>query len=370
MSNFIKTRFILFTPIIIYLLILSCEPLVDRFDNIEEGKIYKAKNQQTPPASVNTITVMTYNIRFGAARCEWFGDSCGDKVILKQEFILSNLGALADKINEVKPDILLLQEVDVQSKRSAYIDQVQWLLDHTYLNYGAYASVWKAQVIPSDGLGRMNMGNAVLSRWMITEAIRIQLPLRGDQDALTRYFYLRRNILKTKIALPDVNDFYAVNVHTAAFSTDDTKKKQLDCFKEELDNIAASGGYFVAGGDLNAIPPGSDSTDFCDEDKCPGESFHGPNDDPKHKEGSYFTPEIDWLQHFYDAYNSAVPLEDYVVNQPHYFTETPDWNGFYDRKLDYLFTNHKWVAGSDSTHHDASRLSDHAPISAKWEAPK
>lgn len=366
----LRNQFCQLASIIMCFSILTCEPLVNTFDEVEDGIFYTAKHITTPPASVNTITVMTYNIRFGAARVPWFGDSCGDRVILKKEEVLTNLRRLADKINAVKPDILLLQEVDVQSKRSGYIDQVQWLLDHTHFNYGAYASLWQAQVVPSDGLGRINMGNAIFSRWVITETERIQLPLRGDQDGLTTYFYLRRNILKTKIALPGVEDFYAVNVHTAAFSTDDTKKRQIEIFKEELDKLAASGAYFVGGGDLNEIPPGSDKTDYCLEDKCEGESFHGPNDDPKHKEGSCFTSEITWLQDLYDTYPAAVPLEDYIANQPHYFTETPDWNGFYDRKLDYLFTNHRWVTGSDSTHHAAIALSDHAPISVKWEVPK
>ena len=161
--------------------ILACESLVTTFEDVEDGKMYSAKRLEKSPAVVDAITVMTWNIRFGAGRIPWFGDSCGDRVILSEEEVVGNLRGIADMIKEVKPDILLLQEVDVQSKRSAYIDQVQWLLDHTHFNYGAYASVWKAQVVPSDGLGRMDMGTAVLSRWAITDAERIQLPLRGDQ---------------------------------------------------------------------------------------------------------------------------------------------------------------------------------------------
>jgi len=90
----------------------------------------------------------------------------------------------------------------------------------------------------------------------------------------------------------------------------------------------------------------------------------------KHKEESYFTPEITWLQHLYDTYQPAVPLADYLVNQPHYFTHTPDWNGLWNRKLDCLFTNYRWITGSDATHQSIMDLSDHIPVSANWEAPK
>lgn len=350
--------------------IVSCDPLVNQFDDIENAIIYSAKHMTIPPASVDTILVMTWNIRFGIGRTPWFGDGCGDRVIIPEDEVLTNLMGLAGRINEIKPDILLVQEVDVQSKRSGYIDQVQWLLDHTYFNYGTYASMWQAQYVPSDGLGRINTGQAVLSRWKITEAERIQLPLRGDQDALTKYFYLRRNILKTKIALLGLDNFYVINTHLDAFSTDDTRKKQIERFKEELEKLSNSGAFFIAGGDLNLIPPGSDSTDFCDEDKCPGESFHGLNDDPKHKEGSYFAPQITWLQDLYDSYQSAVPLDEYLRNQEHYFTSTPDWNGFWNRKIDYLFTNYQWVPGTDVTHQDILDLSDHIPVSVKWEVPQ
>ena len=351
-------------------LLLSCEPLVDKFDDIENAIYYTSKSKTTAPAQVQTITVMTYNIRFGAGRAEWFGDSCGDRVILSKAEITSNLEKIASKINEYQPDIIFLQEVDVESKRSGYIDEVQWLLDRTHFNYGVFASNWKVQFIPSDGLGRMNMGNAILSRWEITNAIRVKLPLRDDQNALTQYFYLRRNIIKAKIDIPGVDNFYAVNVHTAAFSTDDTKKKHINQFKAELEYIDTAGDYFVAGGDLNTLPPGAAKTDYCLENKCPGESFHGPNDNPQHKEGSYYTPEATWLIPFYNEYEPAVTLENYLANEAHYFSQTELFNEPYDKKLDYLFTNFQWVAGSDSTHQNMSPFSDHAPVSARWEVPK
>jgi endonuclease/exonuclease/phosphatase family metal-dependent hydrolase len=185
------SKFSQLAAVIVCVVLFDCESLVTKFEDIEDAKMYTAKQLQNPPVAVDTIMVMTWNIRFGAGRIPWFGDSCGDRVILSEEEVQSNLRGIADMLKDVKPDILLLQEVDIQSKRSSYVNQMQWLLDHTYFNYGAYASVWKAQVIPSDGLGRMDEGNAVLSRWKITDAVRIQLPLRGDQDALTRYFYVR-----------------------------------------------------------------------------------------------------------------------------------------------------------------------------------
>ena len=337
--------------------IQGCDPLVTTFPPETSANLYQAVNQTTPPAEAPVLTVMTWNIRFGAARIPWFGDSCGDRVLLTRAEVEQNLQGLADVINSLRPDILLMQEVDVDSKRSAYIDELQWLLDHTDLNYGAYASMWESQFVPSDGLGRVNTGNAVLSRWKITDTERIRLPLRGDQDALTRYFYLRRNILKVRVAVPNTDAFYVLDVHTTAFATDDTKQQHLQRFKEAIDAVAATGAPFVAGGDLNTLPSGSDSTNYCDEERCAGDP---PGSCP---DGSDYTGEAAWVAPLYEAYDFAVPLDDYQLENRIYFSQGfPEPN----KKLDYLLTRKDgWVPGSDRTHQEASLRSDHVPVTAR-----
>ncbi len=355
--------------------LLSCEPLVTEFRDIEDAILYESSSKTNIQNSPDSLLVMTWNVRFGAARIPWFGDSCGDRVIMTSGEVVVHLENIADYINNIQPDILLLQEVDVESKRSGYVDQVRWFLDNTYFNYGAYASMWQAQFIPSDGLGRVDAGNAILSRWEITEAERIQLPLRTDQDGLTQYFYLRRNILKTRIDVPN-HDFYAVCTHTTAFATDDTKQKHIEMFYETISSIDTNA-VFIAGGDLNSVPPES-TTDYCMSDICSGESFHQAGDDPEHKEGSYFynfVGEPNLIQPFYTYFNSAIGVVDASLESN--FTHSP-WNtdeesenytdsDYWDRKLDYLFSNQPLKEGK--THQNQHQLSDHAPVSAVLGLP-
>jgi endonuclease/exonuclease/phosphatase family metal-dependent hydrolase len=282
-------------------------------------------------------------------------------------------------------DIVLLQEVDVSSKRTGYMDQVQYLLDHTNLNYGCYAPMWKADYIASDGIGRIDAGNAILSKYKLTDAERIQLRLRTDQDELTQYFYLRRNIVKAKIpALAQgAQDFYAVDIHATAFATDDTKQQHINKYIEVLGDIDANGDIFVTGGDLNSVPPGS-KYDFCLEDMCVVEqyidkdgnemAYHSDslNNGP-HKEGSYFNNfdnEKDLLVPLYDNYVPAIDTLSGANLDAGHFTHAPSTSNHfgplvkYDRKLDYLFTNGIWDTGSGSTHQGAWELSDHMPVSA------
>ena len=170
----------------ICLLLGSCDPFVGEFTSEDQPIVFTASNitvASDGPYDGGGIKVLTWNIRFGSGRMAFFGDSCGDAVISTNENISSTLEAIADTINQIDADIVFLQEVDIESKRTGYWDQMQFLLDNTYLNYGLYASIWQADYIPADGLGRMNMGNAILSRYELKDGERIQLSLRGTNQA-------------------------------------------------------------------------------------------------------------------------------------------------------------------------------------------
>ena len=193
-----KKKYLVLITVLLFA-VSGCDIFNTNFENMEDARMYRAKVITYAPVP-SVLKIMTWNIKFGGARIDFFFDGWGDEVLMDESVVIGNTQNIANYINEVDPDIILLQELDIDSKRSAYVDQMQFLLDATELNYGAYASQWKADFVPSDGLGRMNSGNAIMSKWRITDAVRIALPLI-DQDGLTQYFYLRRNILKTKIVI-------------------------------------------------------------------------------------------------------------------------------------------------------------------------
>ena len=80
----LKKHFIGYKSLILFgLLISSCDPLVNEFNDIEEAIMYRANNIKEFSAK-DTIKVMTWNIRFGVARLRFFGADCGVRVILKK----------------------------------------------------------------------------------------------------------------------------------------------------------------------------------------------------------------------------------------------------------------------------------------------
>jgi endonuclease/exonuclease/phosphatase family metal-dependent hydrolase len=310
----------------------------------------------TPP---ETLKVMTYNIKFGGGRIDFFWDCYGDRAVMTAEETYGNLSRLAMKIRQYDPDILFLQEVDRFSKRSAYIDQVKWLMENLNYPYGVYASQWNVAYIPVRNMGPINSGNAILSKYPIVWAMRKPLPLLSSQDPLTQQFYLRRNLLITKILLSPTDTLYAINTHLSAYAKDSTRYFQLQIALNLLDSLHKMGKKFVFGGDLNTIPPGSKKCKDFDDSACKGKDPDFVMDD--------YCRERTWLQPFYDRFQEVIPLPDYWANESQYYSSTVNGQGFWNKRLDYLFTNLSWKDGlvhQDSLHGgmETMPLSDHAPV--------
>ncbi len=370
MKKLIKKHYIFCLCLVFSFAIFSCEPLVDTIPEIRNSESYIKSNTQSFPTK-DTILVMTWNIRFGCGvDILWFGDACGDRTVLHKKEVENNLDGVISRINQIRPDILLLQEVDIYSKRSAYIDQMKYIMDRTYFGFGYYGTNWKSQFIPSDGIGRLDEGNAILSVWPLTEGTLYPLPLRTDVDALTRFFYVRESVLSGLASMPDGKKFYVINTHLSAYSTDDTKYRQLQRYISVCDSLSSTGTPLITGGDYNLIPPNSDITDYCLIDACPGEHFHNQGDDPFHKEGSYFTPEIKWLNSMYDKYESSLPLDLYKINQQKYYSHSSDPNINWNRSLDYLFSNRSFVKNTHRVYQELRKESDHAAVTVLWTLKK
>lgn len=314
---------------------------------------------------------MSWNIRFGIGRADWFGDACEKNTIYGKTLVLQNLKSIVGHIRTVSPDILMVQECDRNSKRTEYTDEINYILNSTDFNHAYYAPAWQSQFIPSHGLGKMDMGIVIFSKWPLDNAERISLPQREDQSALVNYFYINYCMLKGTLSLPGYKPLVLFNLHSLAFTTDDSKKKHYEKIKSEFDKVNNAGMAFACGGDFNTLPPGAVKTDYCLEDRCEGEKFHVSGLSPEHKEGSNYAGESDWIVPIFNTYKCSFTLSDYLTSESSFFTHTtrhPD--GRPDRRLDYFFTNHEWVSKTDSTYQDAMLYSDHAPISVKLKLPK
>ncbi|MEE2751146.1 MAG: endonuclease/exonuclease/phosphatase family protein [Myxococcota bacterium] len=350
--------------------LIACTPLAGDWPGREAFPQYTWQSAEVAEATQNPdgIDVLNWNVKFAGGRVDFWFDGHGDRVHMTEAEVQVHLDGLAALIRDFDPGVLMLQEVDIASKRTAYVDMVQELLDRTGLNYGAWVPVWDVAFIPEQGLGPMKMGQAVLSKWPISENLRIDQGPIETQDGLTRYFYLDRCIQRVHLDLGD-SELVVLNNHPDAYSSDGTKGAQIELILEEALGVEA---LLVVGGDFNAVPDGSlQLEDFADDpDELEGRGI----DIVHYKSEGDLVPDA-----FYEQFDAAIDLQAYqaatsVEEQSVFFTHSIEKSTFWTRKLDYLFTNGVWTEAltvqkpGDGTELDAMTLSDHAPLFARLEA--
>jgi endonuclease/exonuclease/phosphatase family metal-dependent hydrolase len=363
----------------------GCEPLAVEYDKARQDvPIFRRTTlSPIPSESPDGLRVVAWNIKYGARRIPFWFDCWGDRVQMSKAEMDANMAALYAAIRELDPDILMAEEIEVNSRRSAYIDMVRGILENTDLNYAAYFETWNSQYVASEGLGRVNLGNAIFSRYPITRAERIRQEDRTDLDAVTRLFYIHRAVGRAEIDLPENQPVVALVVHTEAYDNDGTKQRQL----AQIHELAlAETAPVVLGGDFNELPPVAIKLeDFPDERTkavCSDDFAQPP-----------YTP--DAMQKFFDDMLPAIALERYgstEESQARLFTHSvlgPDeeneqgLRGDWNRTLDYLFASKgsAWVDGTTdvvqrggqeigtsglTVTSDYLRLSDHAPVIGTW----
>jgi len=388
----------LVAAVLIAALASGCEQIADQLPfEREDVPLFKSHAEhRAPPDAPSSLKVMAWNVKYGACRVDFWFDYWGDRVELSETEVTACLEQIARLVREYDPDILMTEEIEVGSKRSAYVDMVRYLLEHTQLTYAAYFETWNVRYIPSEGVGRMHLGNAILSRYPITRGVRIRQDDRTDQSTLTKTFYIHRVIGLAELTLGEGGrDVAAYVVHTEAYDFDGTKQKQIDQIRRE---VMMQPRPFVLGGDFNELPPACDErADAGSPDTCDGKlRLSGFLDERASSKGTMYeqppyTPSV--MAPFYDGgvFVPYVTLDRYGVGeaaQRPYFTHSvlgPDRNndgpdggvpGFWNRTLDYLFVRQgdTWRdtgviqgPGQFGVTVDALRTSDHAPVVGTWE---
>lgn len=334
------------------------DPFHTQFKPVEELSQIAAEDLLAYDVPSDSLKVMTWNIKFGGGRIDFFFECHGDRVLMAEEEVVTNLDAICALIDSINPDILFLQEVDRESKRVAGIDQLQYILNNSCLNFGVYGSQWKADVVPSNGLGNVESGNAILSKYELSSAQRIALPVRKDQDPLTQYFYLKRSLLTAQFHIGS-DSLFLLSTHLTAFDKGNTRRSQVGFMSAYIDSIAKDQ-KVLFGGDFNLIPPVASQLAGFDDCAC--------EDDSLTKNFNGLTDELSQL---YKKFQPAISIDALKKGDAPYFTHTTKKDGYWNRKLDYLFATAGLIDETASITYqgevfkglDPMVLSDHAPLS-------
>jgi len=302
------------------------------------------------------IKLMTYNVQFFSGRNYVFffdlPDFSGPDFNVKSEDIKKTTKAIANRIIDESPDVLLLQEVDDGSRRTGKKDQLYELLSLLDGQYPYYTSsfYWKATFIPHPKImGSLGMKLSIISKYVIADAKRYDLPSL-PANFFMRPFLANRVILKASLKRKDGGEFVVLNTHLDAFVMgSDIMEQQVDKVDQILSSLDKNDIPWIIGGDFNLLPEGQ-------YEKLPEDQKNYYNSDTE-------------IKNLYQTYNIIPSSEHLRDNLPSWYTfwgNDPNLKGP-DRTLDYLLYSKKLILENASVlQNGTSELSDHFPVVAEF----
>lgn len=197
--------------------------------------------------------VVTFNVGYaGLGEKEDFFVDGGDMVRPEEkENVTENLKGIISTLKEQNADILLIQELDVDSKRSYHVNekvQVEKALNME----GVLAPNFVCEYVPFPlpTIGKVESGVATFADYSSDTAKRIALPIPFKWPI--RMANLKRCLLETKFPIEGTDkELVVFNVHLEAYDDGTGKEEQTKIMLKAMEEEYNKGNYVVAGGDFN-----------------------------------------------------------------------------------------------------------------------
>lgn len=246
--------------------VLMAYVLEFRPKDIEAVDVLEAQRASVVQRS-DTVSVLCWNIGYcGLGRDMDFFLDGGTKTRTSKDATLENLEAIIQNIKTLDVDIVLLQEVDIKSRRSYRINQREALL-HALQGYNsAFAFNFKSFFVPiplNNPLGSAQAGLMILSKFDMSRAQRVQYPV--SEKFPSRSFNLKRALLSCVV---DINgrDVIIANTHNSAYDDGLSRKKENDALAELFLSADYSEHPSIIAGDWNQLPPNYKLSDLAASD--------------------------------------------------------------------------------------------------------
>lgn len=208
----------------------------------------------------DTLSLVSWNIGYSGlgAESDFFYDG-GQTVRMPQPVVEKNFEGITKRVAELAKvaDILMLQEVDRDSKRSYNSDQLANFQGQLTGFSSAYAINYQVGYVPipfTDALGKVNAGLATFSKFSPTSSVRHSF--EGNYDWPTYLFFLDRCFLVQRVPTADGKELILINTHNSAYDDGTLKLRQMEQMKIVLLEEYAKGNYVIVGGDWNQYPAG------------------------------------------------------------------------------------------------------------------
>ena len=200
-------------------------------------------------------TAMTYNLGYGAYSQDYTFFMDGGKEVSARslEEAQGNIKSAVEIIKNESPDLIALQEIDLDAKRTYYDDQ-SILIENEFPNYQVveainYDSSFLFYPI-LDPIGNSISEIMTLSNRNINNPVRRSLPI--SDKGLDKFFDLDRCYTFSEIQVNDGKKIYFYNLHLSAYGAEsDVKYNQVKMLLSDMQKHYDDGHYVIACGDFN-----------------------------------------------------------------------------------------------------------------------
>jgi len=232
----------------------------------------------------DTIEISTWNIGYaGLGAAEDFFMDDGKKSRPDDKVIAENyLKGILNTIKFINTEVTMLQEVDIYSKRSYYMNELEAIASIKENENYSFAKNYDVKFVPVPfpPLGRVKSGIATFSQYEILNSERYAF--EGNYAWPKSTVMLDRCFMVSRITIEESDeDLILINAHFSAYDDGSLRASQLAAIKEFMINTYDEGNYVIIGGDWNQ------TFEFIDT-----EAF------PLYEEGKFYMPSIiknEWL---------------------------------------------------------------------------
>lgn len=185
---------------------------------LSESEYAQIKTADAYPfkTEADELTVVSYNIGYLS------GLTNNQAVRPDASLYETHLATAIAALKPLEPDVLALQEIDLDSRRSYQVDQVAAIGDELGYAQRAIAINWDKRYVPfpfwppTVHFGQMLSGQAILSRWPITQQERLVLDKVAGNPFFYNALYLDRLAQVAQIDV-DGQTLVVINLHLEAF---------------------------------------------------------------------------------------------------------------------------------------------------------
>ena len=264
-------RIVLFIVIILVLLIAAFFLFLTvreyRPPSVMSLAVPEKMNGDRTVTKEDELSLVTFNTGYAGLGAEEDFFMVGGNGVMPDNagVIDDNLHGIADILEDLDASFYFLQEVDRGSKRSYYIDEMDFYTDSLGMP-GIYAPNFRADFVPYPfpPIGKVESGLVTITAKDVKSAARISLPESFTWPVKT--CNLKRCMLELRLPVDGTDkELVLINFHLEAYDDGEGKIAQTNVLKEKLSEEYYLGNYVIAGGDFNQTIEGISKYPVVDE---------------------------------------------------------------------------------------------------------